>query len=535
MTDSREDPCLAVVRAAPALDPAQIVEFLVKFSGLSRATPRDRICAAVSEELVDLCQRTHAEVLETDDAERAGSQACEALGAALALAREDPAATAFPRTELAAEAEQARRLGAVRLAACMDHAVARHEAFEARVRWLVGGTTREQLETLDPLAERDRIHHALSSTFRSEARVLELLSINRVAVAGPLAGFVRSTREAESNGVARFYDTFTLFANYFEWGRDSKRGRAAIRRMNEIHGRYTIPNEGMKYVLLQMAFTWLDGADRIAHRPILTVERRGFFHAVVEMGRDMHIEDIDHDYDAMVAWFRAFNRAHAEFAPFKRDFFETIVDRSVPTDVPAVLRRALHAAARVAMDEDYRSALGYEDPSPADGSSVRSVFSALGTAASALPYTPFLRSLQNNPARRGDQRPERLGVNERSAHLPVVRRDRPNGGFPLGQRPVRTLEDAARVDVPEFEWDEIQRHATAESLWIVIDGDVYDLTAWVASHPGGRDVLLQWGGKDATAAFRGAPHSEQTAILKLNFRVGTVREPGPASPDAGDP
>lgn len=49
------------------------------------------------------------------------------------------------------------------------------------------------------------------------------------------------------------------------------------------------------------------------------------------------------------------------------------------------------------------------------------------------------------------------------------------------------------------EWDEIMRHNSRESLWVVVDSIVYDMTEFVSSdHPGGEEIPLEYAGKDAS-------------------------------------
>lgn len=50
---------------------------------------------------------------------------------------------------------------------------------------------------------------------------------------------------------------------------------------------------------------------------------------------------------------------------------------------------------------------------------------------------------------------------------------------------------------------EVAKHNTTESCWAAVDGDVYDLTAWIAKHPGGPDKISALCGTDATAGFTG--------------------------------
>lgn len=47
-------------------------------------------------------------------------------------------------------------------------------------------------------------------------------------------------------------------------------------------------------------------------------------------------------------------------------------------------------------------------------------------------------------------------------------------------------------------YEEVQKHNTRESCWVIIDGQVYDATSVLAWHPGGAAVILKNAGKDAT-------------------------------------
>ena len=53
---------------------------------------------------------------------------------------------------------------------------------------------------------------------------------------------------------------------------------------------------------------------------------------------------------------------------------------------------------------------------------------------------------------------------------------------------------------------DIAGHNTADDLWTVVDGEVYDLTDFAPEHPGGLGILLRYAGRDATAAYA-AVHS----------------------------
>ncbi|RPA75276.1 putative acyl-CoA dehydrogenase [Ascobolus immersus RN42] len=52
-----------------------------------------------------------------------------------------------------------------------------------------------------------------------------------------------------------------------------------------------------------------------------------------------------------------------------------------------------------------------------------------------------------------------------------------------------------------FKADEVASHKTADSLWIIVDDEVYDVTKFADEHPGGKKILQRVGGKDASKQF----------------------------------
>lgn len=80
---------------------------------------------------------------------------------------------------------------------------------------------------------------------------------------------------------------------------------------------------------------------------------------------------------------------------------------------------------------------------------------------------------------------------------------------------------------PAVSASELARHSSAEDCWLAVEGGVYDVTAYVPAHPAPPDALLDWCGRDATAAFAdkgsGSPHSPRARELLETLRVGTLR------------
>mmetsp|Transcript_6562 Transcript_6562/g.16552 ORF Transcript_6562/g.16552 Transcript_6562/m.16552 type:complete len:486 (-) Transcript_6562:67-1524(-) len=69
------------------------------------------------------------------------------------------------------------------------------------------------------------------------------------------------------------------------------------------------------------------------------------------------------------------------------------------------------------------------------------------------------------------------------------------------QRETRANTKAASglaASTREFTWEELAQHNTAKSAYIGHRGRVYDVTAWLRIHPGGRDTLILNAGRDST-------------------------------------
>lgn len=47
---------------------------------------------------------------------------------------------------------------------------------------------------------------------------------------------------------------------------------------------------------------------------------------------------------------------------------------------------------------------------------------------------------------------------------------------------------------------QLSRHNTIDHAWICVQGIVYDMTDYVAKHPGGK-IIMEGAGKDATVLF----------------------------------
>merc|ERR1719295_13270 len=52
-----------------------------------------------------------------------------------------------------------------------------------------------------------------------------------------------------------------------------------------------------------------------------------------------------------------------------------------------------------------------------------------------------------------------------------------------------------------YTMDEVAKHTSKSDCWVVVDGQVLDVTKFLGEHPGGELAILTFAGKDATEEF----------------------------------
>ena len=62
---------------------------------------------------------------------------------------------------------------------------------------------------------------------------------------------------------------------------------------------------------------------------------------------------------------------------------------------------------------------------------------------------------------------------------------------------------------PVITMERVRANGTSSSCWTVISGNVYDLTKWIGSHPGGSGAITSLCGTDGTSGFN-AMHRNQS-------------------------
>jgi cytochrome b involved in lipid metabolism len=72
-----------------------------------------------------------------------------------------------------------------------------------------------------------------------------------------------------------------------------------------------------------------------------------------------------------------------------------------------------------------------------------------------------------------------------------------------------------------YKMSEVRRHNTLADAWIVLYGNVYNITDWVKIHPGG-EVIKYGLGKDATEIFKTVGHKEDALEYVNKYYIGVL-------------
>lgn len=91
--------------------------------------------------------------------------------------------------------------------------------------------------------------------------------------------------------------------------------------------------------------------------------------------------------------------------------------------------------------------------------------------------------------------------------------------------PARATNQTTSVAAKSYSKSTVAKHHTAANCWSIVDGKVYNLTKYVAKHPGGRKRIIRMCGKDASAAFHGqhSMGSRANKVVLTRYLIGTVK------------
>ena len=92
-----------------------------------------------------------------------------------------------------------------------------------------------------------------------------------------------------------------------------------------------------------------------------------------------------------------------------------------------------------------------------------------------------------------------------------------------GTSTVNTTTGEITPGTKTFTPAEVALHKDATSCYASINGSVYDLTAWIQMHPGGKDKIMMICGTDGSAMFMKKHKGAQKFMdILARFKIGTL-------------
>merc|ERR1740133_487562 len=81
---------------------------------------------------------------------------------------------------------------------------------------------------------------------------------------------------------------------------------------------------------------------------------------------------------------------------------------------------------------------------------------------------------------------------------------------------------------------DVAKHTTKTDCWVVVSGNVLDVTSFLSEHPGGELAILTFGGKDATEEFDMIHPPDVIGKYAPDAIIGKLAAPGAASAAPAD-
>jgi hypothetical protein len=271
----------------------------------------------------------------------------------------------------------------------------------------------DEIRRLDPVTDHQRIAYltSLQEFPWDTTRSLELALFRAFAVAKGTS-LLAGTGEFTGRTQKRYDDTVLLLAEILEHGYDSDRGKAALRRINQMHGRYSIPNDEFLYVLSTFVFEPIRWNERFGWRPLLRQEKLASFYFWREIAHRMSIRDVPEEYETFERYYHEFAREHYRFAPENLALARATRDLFLGWYLPKALwplgRPFIHGM----MDDQLLDAVGLPRPHPIIRNMTRGAVRLRSRIVRRLPArrTPRLITKQRHPTYPKGYTIEELGV-----------------------------------------------------------------------------------------------------------------------------
>jgi len=269
----------------------------------------------------------------------------------------------------------------------------------------------DEIRRLDPEKDHQRIvllSCRVDFPFDT-TRALELALFRTFGVPS-ISALLDRTGEFQLRAQKRYDDTDIIVSTLFELGYDSEAGKAALRRMNQLHGRFSIANDDLLYVLSTFIYEPIRWNARFGWRPLCEQERLGLFYFWREVGRRMNIKELPVDFQAFEQFSLEYERKHYRFTQTNKRVGRATSNMFAGW-FPRLLRPVVHRAISALLDDRMIEAFGFRPPSRVMRFLVVRALQGRAYLLRRLPRRkqPLLRTQMRQRSYPGGYRVEQLG------------------------------------------------------------------------------------------------------------------------------
>ncbi len=214
------------------------------------------------------------------------------------------------------------------------------------------------IRTLDPEHDRDRIAWLVSRhEFPWDYTQGTGIAFLRDYGIPTISALLDRTGEFEHDGVKRYDDTLLVGEEATVEGIESTRGRAALRRLNRIHGHYDIPDDEFRFVLATTIVGPVEWIRAYGWRDLDPVELQALANLTTRFGELMGLTGLPTTYAGYLTLLRDYEAERFAFTEANRRVTEATL-RVAAQVAPRPLRPFARRVTIALMDEPLRLALG---------------------------------------------------------------------------------------------------------------------------------------------------------------------------------
>lgn len=224
-------------------------------------------------------------------------------------------------------------------------------------------TGAKDIRSLDPLQDFERIYFLLSAyEFSWDIEKALEFALFRTYAVPSISGLLARTGEFRDHTRKRYDDTELLLSEIAENGQDSENGKAALARMNEMHGRYRISNADMVYVLSTFVVEPVRWLERFGRRPMTDREIEGTVYYYQALGSKMGITEIPGDFAGFQTYQTGYEATHFAFASSNSEIGSLTRDLLLSMYLPGWLAPLGRPLVHALCDQPLRVAMGFPAP-----------------------------------------------------------------------------------------------------------------------------------------------------------------------------